>query len=345
VTDRDDHIHQTSAPYHQERQMRGIMGRSAGACAVAVAALLSLHIAQAPAADAERPFNPPVGSRWIIENETSTEDVKPDGPQTSLIKTRAELTIEEKTPDGFRITYVNRGATAEGNSKMVPLVRASVKAMENVAFRATTDRAGKPVRIDNLDEAKAAMRNMVGTLTAPYQDKPQIVAVLNQMMAGLIEVDASKAAEAYIDDVPALAKAQNTGMKLGDIKRSSMSVANPLGGGAAMKSNMAFELTEVDAATGNRKFVNTTSYDAAAMKDFMQSVTKKLMAASGDSTKPEQVDSLVKSMQLSQDERAVFEVEDGMTRKITEKSVLIVRAMGHNLSKTETRSITVTRAP
>jgi hypothetical protein len=324
------------------------MGRSAGACAVAVAALLLLHIAQAPAADGvERPYNPPVGSRWIIETETeiNTDDVKPDGPQNSLIKTRAELTIEEKTPEGFRITYIIRGASAEGNSKMVPLVRASVKAMENVAFRATTDRAGKPVRIDNLDEAKAAMRNMVGTLTAQFQDKPQVVALLNQVVARLIEVDTGEAAAAYIDDVPALALAQNTGMKLGEIRRSSMSVDNPLGGGAAMKSNMAFELTEVDAATGNRKFVNTTSYDPAAMKDFMQSVTKKMLAASGDSTKPEQIDSLVKSMQLSQDERAVFEVEDGMTRKITERSVMIVRAMGHNLSKTETRTMTVTRAP
>jgi hypothetical protein len=326
--------------------MRCIRGRSAGACAVAVAALLLLHTAQAPAAETlERPYNPPVGSRWIIETEINTDDVKPDGPQNSLIKTQAELTIEEKTPEGFRITYTIRGASAEGNSKMVPLVRASVKAMENVAFRATTDRAGKPVRIDNLDEAKAAMRNMVGTLTAQFQDKPQVVALLNQMVARLIEVDTGEAAAAYIDDVPALALAQNTGMNLGEIRRSSMSVDNPLGGGAAMKSNMAFELTEVDAATGNRKFVNTTSYDPAAMKDFMQSVTKKMLAASGDSTKPEQIDSLVKSMQLSQDERAVFEVEDGMTRKITERSVMIVRAMGHNLSKTETRTMTVTRAP
>jgi hypothetical protein len=104
-------------------------------------------------------------------------------------------------------------------------------------------------------------------------------------------------------------------------------------------------LTEADAATGNRKFVNTAAYDAASLKDFTQSVTKKLLAASGDSTKPEQIDDLVKSMVLSQDERAVFEVEDGMTRKISEKSVTTIRALGHNLSKTETRTITVTRAP
>jgi hypothetical protein len=41
----------------------------------------------------------------------------------------------------------------------------------------------------------------------------------------------------------------------------------------------------------------------------------------------------------------MFEVEDGMTRKISERSVAVARAMGHNLSKTETRTVTVTRAP
>ena len=50
-------------------------------------------------------------------------------------------------------------------------------------------------------------------------------------------------------------------------------------------------------------------------------------------------------MVLTLDDRAVFEVEDGMTRKITEKSVTTVRAMGHNLQKIETKTFTVTRAP
>jgi hypothetical protein len=321
------------------------MGRSAGACAIVVAALISMSAARAFAADtAERPYDPPVGSRWIIESETNSDEVRPDGPQTSLIKSRAELTIDQKTSDGFRISYVNRGMTAEGNARMLPLLRSSMMALENVTIRATTDLTGKPVRVDNLDEAKAAMRNVAGNLTAPFQDKPQVLAVINQMISGLIEVDASKAAAAYIDDLPALAKAQNTGMKPGEIRRASKAADNPLGGGG-LKSNEAFEMTEADAATGKLKFVNTTSYDAASMKDFMQSVTRKLLAASGDNAKPEQIDSLIRSMVLSLDERTEFEVEDGMTRKISQKKVTLVRAMGHDLSKTETKTVTVTRAP
>lgn len=41
----------------------------------------------------------------------------------------------------------------------------------------------------------------------------------------------------------------------------------------------------------------------------------------------------------------MFEVEDGMTRGITEKSVTTARALGHNLQKTENRTITMTLAP
>lgn len=312
--------------------------------AASIAVLLSLATPGLAADAAERPYNPPVGSHWIIESETQSDDVRPDGPRSSVTKLHAEMTIDEKLPDGFRITYVNRGATVEGNEPMVPLFRSAVKALENVPIRATTDLSGKPVRIDNLDEAKAAMRNMLGNLTAPFKDKPQLQAVFNQMVTGLIEVDASQAASAYIEELPALAQAQNTGMKRGDIRRTSRALDNPLGGSGALKSSEAFELTEADSVTGRRVFVGTTTYDPASLKDYMQSVSKKLLAAAGDSAKTEQIDSLVKSMVLSLDQRAVFEVEDGMTRKITDKSVTTERAMGHNLQKTEIRTITLTRA-
>jgi hypothetical protein len=310
----------------------------------AIAALLSLGAVQALAAEAlERPYNPPVGSRWIIESETSSDEVRPAGPRNSLIKMRAELTIDARTAEGFRISYVNRGTTTEGNDPSVAMLRSAIKALENVTIRATTDASGKPVRVDNLDEAKAAMRAMKDGMFEPFKDKPQVIAVLNQMMNGLIEVDASQAASAYIDELPTLAKAQATGMKPGEARRSSRSADNPLGG--ALKSNSAFEMTNADAATGKLTFVDTTSYDASSLKEFTQSVTRKLLAASGDGVKPEQIDSMVKAMKLSLDERTTFEVEDGMTRKVSGKSVTIVSAMGHTLSKTETRTVTVTRAP
>src|SRR5262249_36148086 len=156
--------------------------RRAGLVGLALAATLSLHAARGLAADtAERPFNPPVGSRWIIETETKTDEMKPEGARNSLIRTRAEMTIEAKTADGFRIAYVHRGMTAEGNDPRLPLLRSAMQALDGVTIRATSDLHGKPVRVDNLDEAKAAVRSMAGHLIEPFKDQPKLVAVLNMI--------------------------------------------------------------------------------------------------------------------------------------------------------------------
>ena len=58
---------------------------------------------------------PPAGSRWIVDTESRSEDIRPEGSTTSLAKTRAELTIEAKTPDGFRHGF----ATSQMRSKFV----------------------------------------------------------------------------------------------------------------------------------------------------------------------------------------------------------------------------------
>ena len=67
------------------------------------------------------------------------------------------------------------------------------------------------------------------------------------MVNGLIEVGADQAAAAYIEELPLLARAQNTGMKRGEVSRTSRAVDNPLGEAGALKSSDVFELTEADA--------------------------------------------------------------------------------------------------
>ena len=310
-----------------------------------IGAAASLRVAPSLAADAvEAPYNPPVGSHWIIESETATDNQRPAGPQTSDIKTRAEMSVDARTADGFRISYVNRGASFEGNAPMLPVMRQAFKALENVTIHATTDLSGKPIRVDNLDEAKGAMRAMVDGMMAPFKDKPQVAAVMNQMMSRMIEVDASEAATVYLEELPVLARAQLTGMKPGEVRHSTDSAANPIGG-CALKSNSDFALTEADAATGKRVYLRTTSYDDAALKEMTQAVSKKLLAAAGDASKADQIDKVVKSMALSLDERTTFEVEGGMTRKVSERTLTMASAMGQKLSKTENKTITVTPAP
>ena len=312
----------------------------AGALAIAVAAIAMFDVA--PAFAAEPVYDPQVGSRWTIETEARSEEVRPDGTATSLIRTRGELTIEQKTADGFRISYVQRDATVEGNARSVPLSRTYVKLLENVAIHASTDPSGKPLHIDNLDEAKVAMREAASGLTEQFDRRPATRALFDQLMSELVEVDAGHAASVYIDALAVLAVAQNTGMKPGEFRQVTKPAENPLGGDA-LKSTERFELVDADAA--RLKFVNVTSVDAADMNEFMQSFARSLLAASGDSVTPERVRQLVNSMVFSFDKRAEFEVEGGMTRKVAESSKTVFRGMEQNLIQTEMRTITVTPAP
>ena len=312
----------------------------AGALAIAVAAIAMFDVA--PAFAAEPVYDPQVGSRWTIETEARSEEVRPDGTATSMIRTRGELTIEQKTADGFRISYVQRDATVEGNARSVPLSRAYIKVLENVTIHASTDPSGKPLRIDNLDEAKGAMREAASGLTEQFDRRPATRALFDQLMSELVEVDAGHAASVYIDALAVLAVAQNTGMKPGEFRQVTKPAENPLGGDA-LKSTERFELVDADAA--RLKFVNVTSVDAADMNEFMQSFARSLLAASGDSVTPERVRQLVNSMVFSFDKHAEFEVEGGMTRKVAESSKTVFRGMEQNLIQTEMRTITVTPAP
>src|SRR6201999_3226316 len=141
-----------------------------GTFAVAVAALAMFDAI--PGIAAEKVYDPQVGSRWIVETETRGEEVRPDGTATSVAKTRAELTHEQKTADGFRISYLHRAATVEGNARSVPLRRAYMKVMENVVIRASTDLAGKPLRIDNLDEARDRMGAGADAIVGQFYQRP-----------------------------------------------------------------------------------------------------------------------------------------------------------------------------
>lgn len=312
----------------------------AGALAAFVAAVTMFDIAAAFAA--EPVYDPQVGSRWMVETEARSEEIRPEGTATSTIRMRGELTIEQKTADGFRISYVQRDATVEGNARSVPLRRAYMKVLENVVIRASTDPSGKPLHIDNIEEAKATMRAAASGLVEQFDRRPAARALFDQLMSELVEVDAGSAASVYVGALAVLAVAQNTGMNSGEFRQVTKPAENPLGGDA-LKSTEQFELVDADAA--RLKFVNVTSVDAADMDEFMQSFARSLLAASGDSVTPERVRQLVGSMVFSFDKRAEFEVEGGMTRKVAESSRTVFRGMEQNLIQTDVRTITVTPAP
>jgi hypothetical protein len=277
--------------------------RRAAALVVAVAAL-SLPMAR-PAAAAWLPFNPAAGSRWIVETENNTDDTRNSGNRTALIKSRAEITVDGKTADGFKVTYVLRGAMAEGNDPSLPLLRSAMQALGDIPIHASTDQDGRPVRVDNLDEAEAAIRGMVDRETADFDDKPHVVAVLHRMLVRLAEANAFN----YLEGLPELARAPDDGAEAGEAK-----------------SSFGFGYKDV-------------------LKVAAQSPGKKLLSAVGSAMTPMQFYTALSEMEFKFHMKTSTQHKDDMLIKMTQETVTEAHAFSYDLRKTENKSITVTPPP
>ena len=84
----------------------------------------------------ERPYNPPVGSRWAIATQSDANETRSGGDSRARqIRTRAEFTVEEKLADGFRISYVSRGVEITGNAPGLEIASQAFSAMKDIVIR------------------------------------------------------------------------------------------------------------------------------------------------------------------------------------------------------------------
>lgn len=302
--------------------------------------LASLHAAPSTASSVERPYDPPPGSRWIIESSVTSDEKAPGAAQSVIIKTRAEMTVERRTPAGFVVTYVARGVTVEGSGQQLSARRVLLQALENVDVHVTTDLSGKPLSVDNLDEVRGAVRSALATQA---QGDPRTQAAIGRAVSALIDGGGARLVAALTGDLTDLAKAQNTGLEPGKYRHIFTEADNPMGGDA-LRCNTMFHIADADPAAGRLTVVGTFSYDRLSTRSFLKTIGEKFVAAVGQA-KAAVIDVLVEAMVIDLDGRTRFEVEDGITRKITETSVTTTRAMGQNASRIENRTVTVTRAP
>jgi hypothetical protein len=282
---------------------------------IAAFAALSLQAVCTPAAAAWLPFNPPSGSRWIVESKASTDDVRPLTHRTVLIKSRAEMIINGRNADGYSVTLVLRDATIEGNDPSLPLLRAAMQALDDIPIHAITDKRGRPVYLGNLDQAEAAIDIAVGKAAAPASEKLQVVTVLHRMLGRLTEADAGIIAINYLDTLPELAKAQVAGAQAGEVKRT---------------------------------VADTVSNHADAMKESAPSAGLVLLAALGNVVTPAQASSVL--MQLAEMEfkfckKSSVTYKDDMTLKASNETEIRTHAFGYNRRKVESTAITLTQAP
>jgi hypothetical protein len=290
----------------------------------------------------ELPYNPTVGSRWIVESQSDEVDNRPDGVQTTHIKSRGELTIEAKTEHGFRIAYVTRDISVDGDAPSVALMKPVLALFKGWELHAATDAAGKPIDIENLAEAKAKGRSFVEQSLNSFS-APKVAEAIRPIFDSMLNVDGAAAAKTYLEEVSALSAGQNTGLKLGETRQEPSEFANPLGG-APIKTTGTFKVAAADPKSGAVDFVRDSRIDPEGMKQFALDFMQRLSAAS-DKPLPQNVVDMIKSVRLSIDEHDVIEVQDGMTRSIREEGSIVLNGMGHTLTKKTTRIITVTPAP
>lgn len=291
----------------------------------------------------ERPFNPPVGSVWSIESKAATDDRRDGSSRTMNVTTLGDLTIDARNADGFKITFVNRTSTVEGNAQNVPLLRDMTAIMNGLVIRAQMNDAGRPVKLDNLEEVRGKMRQVIDTMKARFKEKPAVADMIEKMMSSMLLVDEARAAELYIDNAVLLVMGQKTGLKVGELRRSVEENPSPLGGGT-IKSNIAMQILKADQATGKVSYLRTSAYDVPSVKELIIKLTRQILAAAGD--KPgaaEEMEKVLKQMDISMDGRTEIEVEDGMTRRVNDRSEMRASAMGRNAHKVETKIVTVTR--
>lgn len=202
------------------------MTRFFGPIAAALIAVTGISAAAAQ----ERPYAPPVGSHWHIVTQKRTDTTSGGVASYVSYKVEADLTIDARTDQGFRVTYVNRAMSAEGTSSNVPMLKAVCAALTGLVVKASLDADGKPLRVENLVEAQAQMRHGIDVAVDLTDDKPAAKDVFRQMMTGLLIGSAEQSAQLYLDELPSLARGQNTGLKLGEERRMVETSTNPLGG-------------------------------------------------------------------------------------------------------------------
>ena len=291
----------------------------------------------------ERPYNPPVGSKWQIVSDTTTAENRPGaGNRDERIQTRAELTIDEKLPEGFRVTYTSRGIDVTGNAPATKLVGDAYSAMRGVPIRARLDKAGRPVEVENLAEIKTTMRGVVEKIVAKFDSNPKGAALIRQMFQGLLDVEGRDAAALYLEELPQLAAVQNIGLQPGNVRKDTESNPSPIGN-VTFKTILTTRLDSFDEKAGQARFIRKREYDKESLRDAITDMVRKLAAVGDKKTIPPEAIEMIKKVNFTIEGETVYDVDNGMTVRIDDREFTMASVMGTTFTKQQKKTVAVTR--
>lgn len=291
----------------------------------------------------ERPYNPPAGSKWQIVADTTTAENRPGaGNRNERIQTRAELVIDEKLPEGFRVTYTNRSIDVSGNAPSTKLVGDAYSAMRDIPIRGRLDKAGRPVEVENLAEVKTTMRGVVEKIVAKFDSNPKAAALIAQMFRGLLDVEGRDAAAIYLEELPQLAAVQNIGLQPGNVRKDTESNPSPIGN-VTFKTILTTRLDSFDDKAGHARFIRKREYDKESLRDAIMDMARKLAAVGDDKTIPPEAIEMIKKVNFTIEGETVYNVDNGMTVWIDDREFTTASVMGTTFTKQQKKTVAVTR--
>jgi hypothetical protein len=292
----------------------------------------------------ERPYDPPVGSKWQIVSETNTIENRPGaGNREQRIQMHADLSIDEKLPDGFfRITYTTRSIAVTGNTPAVKLVGDAYSAISNIPIRARLDSAGRPVEVENLAEVKTTMSGIVDKLAAKFESNPKLAAFMREILQSLLVAEGREAATLYLEELPQLAAVQNIGLRPGAVRQDMESTPSPVGG-MTIKTVMTTRLDDYDEKTGAARFVRKTEFEKEALREAVIEIVRRLAAASDNKAITPEVLEMVKKVNFSIQGETIYNVDNGMTVWIDNREFTTASVMGTTFTKQQKKTVAVKR--
>jgi hypothetical protein len=292
----------------------------------------------------ERPYNPPVGSKWSIVSVSEAEELRPPADNRNQhVRTVSELTIEEKLADGFRVSFVTRDLQITGNTPGTEIGAAAFGAVKGIVVRARTDASGKPVAVENLAEVKGVLKTVIEKVVDSAKSNPQVAAVIRQMLEGMLVVDDKAAVKALMEDPIALSAGQATGLKPGAVIREADDLPSPLAGGA-LKSTLITRLTKWDDKAGTARVTRQREMDPEALKGVVIEIARKLSAAASDKVTPEMIE-MMKKVSMEITSTTHYDTRDGMTMAIEDNSTTVASVAGITFRKVEKKLVSVVQMP
>jgi hypothetical protein len=285
---------------------------------------------------AEPKFDPPVGSKWIVARQLDVEKNTGGTIVGHTLKETALLSIEEKTETGYVMTFTRQISSYEGDPAGAAAQRIAFQALQGLQVRFDTDAAGKPLRIENWDAVKAALKGASESEPVNTAD-PDKLAKIHDYTARMVAVDDKKAAELFLEELPNLAMGQNTGLKPGELHKSTMPVANAATDG--ITKTVVMSIADNDQAAGKVRYLMTQTYDPDSVKALISQTIRELNVTNVNAGL---VDQALKNSAVTAVIRAELVVEGGMTRQMRGECLTSLRVPGSLAVEREDELVTVT---